>query len=74
METGWIEALENQRELILIDVRGHGQSSKPRVAESYSHAATGNDVLAVMDARDIEACDFMDYPMGACCAAPNSSY
>jgi pimeloyl-ACP methyl ester carboxylesterase len=65
VDTGWIETLAPYRSLIAIDVRGHGRSSKPHFPELYSYAAMSRDVLAVMDALEIEACDFMGYSMGA---------
>ena len=65
IETGWTQALEAIRALILIDVRGHGRSSKPQVPVLYSYAAMSRDVLAVLDALEIDTCDFMGYSMGA---------
>lgn len=65
VDTGWIAALESQRAVIAIDVRGHGRSSKPHARDRYSYGAMSNDVLAVMDALNIETCDFMGYSMGA---------
>ncbi len=64
-DTGWIDALTPWRRLISIDVRGHGKSSKPHVSAPYGYAALSRDVLAVMDALDVERCDYMGYSMGA---------
>ncbi|MGE0622049.1 MAG: alpha/beta fold hydrolase [Pseudomonadales bacterium] len=65
VETGWIQALEPRRTLIAIDIRGHGRSDKPHAREHYGYDAMSRDVLAVMDALELETCDFMGYSMGA---------
>ncbi len=63
--TGWVEALKSLRSLIVIDIRGHGRSDKPHARAPYSYAAMSRDVLAVMDALEIDQADFMGYSMGA---------
>jgi pimeloyl-ACP methyl ester carboxylesterase len=63
--TGWIDALQQHRTLISIDIRGHGKSDKPHRADVYSYAAMSRDVLAVMDKLEIEKADYMGYSMGA---------
>ncbi len=65
IETGWMDVLADRRALILMDVRGHGQSSKPHVPELYGYGAMSRDVLAVLDALDVDTCDLMGYSMGA---------
>ena len=65
IDTGWVDALSEIRQVIAIDVRGHGKSEKPLALEPYSYAAMSTDVLAVLDALGIETCDFMGYSMGS---------
>ena len=51
--TGWVDTLLKLRQVISIDVRGHGRSDKPHALEPYSYAAMCQDVLAVMDALGV---------------------
>ena len=42
------------RRLLLVDLRGHGRSSKPTDASTYTWAALAGDVAAVLDAAGVE--------------------
>ena len=46
-QTGWIEALLPFRQVIALDVRGHGESDKPYVQAAYSYEAMAGDALAL---------------------------
>src|SRR5262252_7442562 len=46
---GYVDALRNDYELILIDARGHGESDKPHDPHAYTLAARVRDVVAVVD-------------------------
>jgi pimeloyl-ACP methyl ester carboxylesterase len=50
MWQGQIEALSRQHQLVLWDMRGHGQSDYPDDAEAYSEALTVADMAALLDA------------------------
>jgi len=63
--TGWIEALSANYRVIAPDVRGHGRSDKPRVAEAYGYASMGADVTRLMDHLGVERAILMGYSMGA---------
>ena len=63
--TGWIEALSTNYRVIALDVRGHGQSDKPRAAEAYGYASMGADVTRLMDHLGVERASLMGYSMGA---------
>jgi pimeloyl-ACP methyl ester carboxylesterase len=63
--TGWAAALEPLRRVVLLDVRGHGKSEKPRVQKAYGVHAMSEDVIQVMDDLDIETADLFGYSMGA---------
>ena len=65
VESGWIDVLEEHRTVISIDVRGHGKSDKPHALEPYSYTAMSRDVIAVLDALEINECDLMGYSMGS---------
>jgi pimeloyl-ACP methyl ester carboxylesterase len=51
-------------QVILIDSRGHGRST--RDAKPYSYVLLGSDVLAVMDALTIEKAAIVGWSDGAC--------
>jgi len=65
IETGWVDALEPLRQVVLLDVRGHGRSDKPLTAGAYGYRAMSDDVLQVMDDLAIDAADLFGYSMGA---------
>src|ERR1700742_2224419 len=49
MWNGQIEALSKQHQLILWDMRGHGQSDYPGDPAAYSEALTVADIAALLD-------------------------
>ncbi len=63
-ERGYVDELVKCRQLILIDGRGHGRSSKPTEPESYSIRACVDDVLAVADELGLRFFDFFGCSMG----------
>ena len=62
--TGYTQALKDDFTLILYDIRGHGQSDKPHT-EAARGSDTADDIVAVLDALDIEQAHFLGYSMGA---------
>lgn len=62
---GWIDALVSVRQVIAIDIRGHGDSDKPHDPAAYGYAAMAADVIAVMDHLGIDRADFVGYSLGA---------
>lgn len=64
--TGWVRALvEAGRGAIVVDLRGHGRSSGPHDAASYSPAILADDLVAVLDAEGLDRVDVVAYSMGA---------
>ena len=61
---GYVEALRNYYELVLIDARGHGLSDKPHDLTAYTLAARVADVVAVLDDLNRPAATFWGYSMG----------
>jgi pimeloyl-ACP methyl ester carboxylesterase len=61
---GYVDALSNHYRLILIDCRGHGQSSKPHTAAAYDLHLRVGDVLAVLDHLSIAQAHIYGYSMG----------
>jgi pimeloyl-ACP methyl ester carboxylesterase len=61
---GYCQPLRNTHQLILIDARGHGQSSIPQRDEDYTMQLMASDVLAVLDSLALERAKFFGYSMG----------
>jgi pimeloyl-ACP methyl ester carboxylesterase len=56
--------VENGRRVIVIDSRGHGRSSWD--GRPFSYVQLADDVLAVMDARQVESAPIIGWSDGAC--------
>jgi pimeloyl-ACP methyl ester carboxylesterase len=64
-QNGWIDFLVAQgRTVVGLDCRGHGSSGKPHDPGAYGRHQMPDDVIAVMDAADVERADLMGYSMG----------
>ena len=61
---GYVDALKSDYRLLVIDARGHGDSAKPYDAEVYDRMIMASDVIAVLDAENIEQSHYMGYSMG----------
>ena len=53
---GFVEALKDAYQLILFDVRGHGESDEPHHPDAYVLPDYTSDVIALLDALEIEKC------------------
>ena len=62
---GWIDFLVALGRMVVgLDIRGHGESGKPRDPAAYDLQLMAGDVLAVMDAVHVSRADLMGYSMG----------
>jgi pimeloyl-ACP methyl ester carboxylesterase len=61
---GYVEALHDEHQMILIDARGHGHSDKPTRMESYGMDRFVDDVIAVLDDCDLGQAAYMGYSLG----------
>ena len=61
---GYVAALRQNYQLILIDARGHGQSDKPYDPQTYALQDRVEDVLAVLDALQVDNAHYLGYSMG----------
>jgi pimeloyl-ACP methyl ester carboxylesterase len=61
---GYVELLKDDDQLILIDARGHGKSSKPHNSEAYKLEFMVADVVAVLDDLKIIKAHYHGYSMG----------
>ena len=63
-EVGYVTALKDSFQLILVDARGHGHSEKPHAPEAYGTEVMVGDVVAVLDAVHVPKAHFIGYSMG----------
>jgi len=64
VDAGHVNLLQDKHKLVLIDVRGHGDSGKPHDPESYTMENHVSDVIAVLDDLGIEKAHFHGFSMG----------
>ena len=62
---GYVERIDSNYRLILIDGRGHGRSDKPHDPEEYRLSKRAFDVVAVLDDLGIERASYWGFSMGA---------
>lgn len=63
--SGYVEAFRQiGRQLVLIDARGHGESSKPHDKDAYALRRRVDDVTTVLDDLSIETTEVLGYSMG----------
>jgi pimeloyl-ACP methyl ester carboxylesterase len=58
------ECLAQGRQVVLVDLRGHGESSKPTDSLSYGLVNFSKDVVAVLDEAGIERADLLGFGIG----------
>jgi pimeloyl-ACP methyl ester carboxylesterase len=63
-EHGFVAALKQKYRLVLIDVRGHGQSDKPHDPPSYAPEKFVSDIVAVLDDLGMKTAIYWGYSMG----------
>lgn len=64
-DSGYDEALREDYRLILIDPRGRGGSDKPHESAAYTFELMVQDIVAVLDALNIDRAHYFGYSMGA---------
>ena len=61
---GYTDVLKSDRQLILLDARGHGASDKSHNSAAYDLPLRVGDVTAVLDDLGIRRADYFGYSMG----------
>ena len=61
---GFVEKLQRDYRLILVDARGHGRSDKPHDPDDYALKLRVNDILAVIDDLGVDKAHYLGYSMG----------
>jgi len=64
IESGYTEELSKDHRLILVDVRGFGDSDKPRDSPAYTFQILVADLIAILDKLKIKKTDYLGYSMG----------
>ena len=59
-----INSLKDDYQLILPDLRGHGQSDRPHDSKSYSSRSFTSDIIAILDDLEIEKAHCWGYSLG----------
>jgi pimeloyl-ACP methyl ester carboxylesterase len=66
VKAGWVQMLTRaNRRVVSVDLRGHGQSSKPHAPSDYSISLMANDVLGVVEHLQIKKPDLIGFSLGA---------
>ena len=63
-ENGYVDALKDDCQVILMDARGHGKSDKPHDPALYGGEMYAGDVSAMMDDIGLAAANFFGYSFG----------
>ena len=63
-DTRYVEALRDDYRLVLLDPRGQGRSDAPHDTSAYTLDQRVGDVLAVLDAEEVEHAHYWGYWMG----------
>lgn len=58
-EAGYVDALKDDYQLVLMDLIGHGKSDKPHNPESYTLEEISGDLIAVLDDLHISSANMM---------------
>jgi 3-oxoadipate enol-lactonase len=61
---GYVEALADGHQLVLVDLRGHGLSEKPTTPPAYAVAQQIEDVVAVLDDAGLESAILVGSSLG----------
>jgi len=64
-ERGWLERLTQEHRAICVDLRGHGESSRPKDAAAYGIDRIELDLRAVLDAERLDCVSVIGYSFGA---------
>ncbi len=58
---GYVDELAKSNQLMLLDVRGHGQSDKPHNQDDYDIKLLVGDAVAVLNALDVPEAIYFGY-------------
>jgi pimeloyl-ACP methyl ester carboxylesterase len=61
---GYVDALKDDYKLLIVDLRGHGSSDKPRDPKAYFTRIMAFDCISALDELNIEKVNFWGYSLG----------
>ena len=61
---GWVDALSSSRSLILVDLPGHGKSSRPEDQSPYEIESIAAGVLAIAEKHGHSRFDYFGFSLG----------
>ena len=61
---GYVDALKDDYQLILVDTCGHGKSDKPDDPAAYDAETQARDIVAVLDELGIDKTHYFGYSLG----------
>ena len=61
---GYVGALSDEHQLLLVDARGHGHSEKPTTRDAYAMERLVSDVIGVLDHCGLARTAYLGYSMG----------
>lgn len=64
-ESGYVDSLKKDHQLVLMDMRGHGGSDKPHSPRLYRLELLAADPVAVLDTLNIKKAHYLGYSMGS---------
>jgi pimeloyl-ACP methyl ester carboxylesterase len=64
LEAGYVDRLRDQFHVLLVDIRGNGESDKPTRANDYAYRTRVLDVTLAMNAVGIDRAHLWGYSMG----------
>lgn len=73
-EFGYVDSLRDSHQLILVDIRPHGQSDKPTDPDQYKFKKYADDVILVLDRLDIKQAHVYGHSMGGYVAFSLAKY
>ncbi len=66
VEPGWVDTLvKGGRQVIMFDLRGHGESDDLFEAADYDRGRMAQDIVALLDHLEVSRADIMGYSLGA---------
>ena len=63
-EAGYVDALKDEYQLILVDLRGHGKSDKPHDPQFYTVDQMNSDLIVVLDDLEVPKSNLLGYSAG----------
>lgn len=72
--SGYVDALKDRFNVILVDARGHGSSDKPHDPAAYSLEAQASDIAAVLEDLGIKRAHYWGFSMGGRIAFAMAKY